>query len=251
MARKKTKRAEHKRAVIYARFSPRRRADECQSCEGQIEICRTYCNFHKLQIVGTYQDDNLSGATDDRPGLKSAIKKAAEQKAVLVVYSLSRLARNTRDTLEITEQLDKAGAGLASTKENFDTTGYMGRFILRLLAAMAEMEREQTSERTRDQMLTYQANGRRMSHLPPYGWRTDPDEPDRIVRDAYEQKVIKRVLALHKAGKGPRPIARQLEEEGYRPRQVEQRFKDRRVLTKGKRFYHTLIMSILDRANAR
>jgi hypothetical protein len=60
---------------------------------------------------------------DNRPGLSEALDDVCRQRAVLVVQSLSRLSRSVRDTLTISERLDKAGANLASLSESIDTTG--------------------------------------------------------------------------------------------------------------------------------
>jgi len=235
------------RAVLYARFSPRRNAADCESCERQLEICTNYCTFHGLEIISQHKDDNLSGkSAANRPGLQMAIHKAVKHQAVLVVYSLSRLARNTRETLEIADRLEHAKADLCSTSEKIDTTTYMGRFFFRLLAIIAEMEREQTSERTRDIMLQHQATGRRMSYLLPYGQRLDPDDPRRMIPDPDEQQVIKRILELKATGLSQRGICRQLADEGIQPRQVRKHFKGRTVLVKGK-WNHILIGSIIER----
>lgn len=211
----------HSRAVIYARFSPRRNADECESCNLQIEYCTNYCEFNKLEIVGTFRDDGISGAkAENRPGLQDAMSQAMRQRAVLVVYSLSRLARNTRETLEIAERLNHAKANLASIKEKIDTTTAMGKFFFTVMAAMAEMERKQIAERTSDAMLRHQANGRRMSYRPPYGMKTDPENRSRLTMHPYEQKVIERILEIYETGAGSRVICRILTEEKFKPRKV-------------------------------
>ncbi len=59
---------------------------------------------------------------DNRPGLVAALEAACRAKAVLVVYSLSRMSRSVTDTLAIVARLDKAGAGFVSLTESIDTT---------------------------------------------------------------------------------------------------------------------------------
>ncbi len=74
------------------------------------------------------------------------------------------------------------------------------------------------AERTSEAMLHHQSNGKLMSKEPPYGYMRDPADPQRVIASEYEQKVILRVAALHKAGNGLCAIARWLSENGYKNR---------------------------------
>ena len=109
-------------AVLYARFSPRPGAETCESVDKQLERCRAYCNGHAYDVVAQFSDKDLSGSrADNRPGLQRAIAAACRQRAVLCVYSLSRLARCTRDAIDLAERLNTAGADLAVIQENVNT----------------------------------------------------------------------------------------------------------------------------------
>ena len=202
-------------AILYARFSPRKNAEDCESVETQLDRARQYCGAAGMEIIGEYSDKGLSGArADNRPGLADALDHVCRVKACLVVYSLSRLARNTRDAIEIAERLNRAGADLASLHEKIDTTSAMGRFVFKLMSALAELEREQISERTSDAMLRHQENGRRMSDRTPYGWIRNPNNPALMVEDEHEQAVIQRIMSEHRAGVSMRQIGRDLESAG-------------------------------------
>jgi DNA invertase Pin-like site-specific DNA recombinase len=86
-------------------------------------------------------EEKVSGATRDRPQLTRLLDHIREQD-VLVVARLDRLARSTRDLLEIAELLRDAGAGLRSLGEPWaDTTSAAGRMVLTVFAGMAEFER--------------------------------------------------------------------------------------------------------------
>ena len=68
--------------------------EDCDSVEKQIERCRAYAAGHGYTVVAEHEDKDLSGGrADNRPGLQNAIAVACARQAVLVVYSLSRLAR--------------------------------------------------------------------------------------------------------------------------------------------------------------
>jgi DNA invertase Pin-like site-specific DNA recombinase len=90
-------------------------------------------------VLAAYSDKDLSGGrADNRPGLQEAIATACQRKAVLCVYSLSRLARCTKDAIELAERLNAAGADLAVIQENVNTRSPMGRFIFTLFSALAQ-----------------------------------------------------------------------------------------------------------------
>ena len=105
----------------------------------------------------------------NRPALHDALA-ATRRGDALVVYSLSRLARSTRDTLEIADALDRRGADLVSLSEKIDSTSAAGRMIFRLLAVLAEFERDVISERTSMAMRHMQATGRFIGGQAPFGF---------------------------------------------------------------------------------
>jgi site-specific DNA recombinase len=224
-------------AVLYARFSPRPNPEECDSAEKQLERCRANSLGHGYTVVAEHHDKDLSGArADNRPGLQNAIAAACKRKAVLVVYSLSRLARCTTDAIDLATSLSAAGADLAVIQENVNTRSPMGRFVFILFSALAELEREQVAERTSAAMLRHQAKGRRMTRPDrcPYGWRPDPSDPDRLIENADEQATIGRIREERRRGRGLREIARRLDLSGVRCR--------------GGRWSHTTVRSVLLRS---
>jgi site-specific DNA recombinase len=226
-------------AILYARFSPRPSPEECDSVEKQLERCRAYALGHDYTVVAEHHDKDLSGGrADNRPGLQKAIAAACRRRAVLVVYSLSRLARCTKDAIDLAERLSAAGADLAVIQESVNTRSPMGRFIFTLFSGLAQLEREQIADRTSSAMLKHQANGRRMTRLDrcPFGWRLDPADPERLVEDAEEQATIGRIRRLHRDGAGLREIGRCLDRAG--------------VSCRGGAWQHTTIAAILRRAGA-
>ena len=224
-------------AVIYARFSPRPNAEECDSVEKQIERCRAYCAGHGYQVVAERSDKDLSGGrADNRPGLQEAIALACQRKAILCVYSLSRLARCTRDAIDVAERLGATGADLAVIQESVNTRSPMGRFVFTLFSALAQLEREQIAERTSCAMLRHQAEGRRMTRADrcPYGWRPDPADATLLVEDAEEQAAIVRIRQERDRGQGLREIARRLDQAG--------------IDCRGRPWSHSAVRSVLQRA---
>lgn len=224
-----------KSAIIYTRFSPRRNADDCESCETQEEICRSYCKTYGWNIIAVEHDKALSGASAaNRPGLQKAVWLACKHRAILVVYAMSRLARNTKETIEIAEKLKQAKTDFASVSEKIDTTTAMGDAFYKIVAVLAELERKQTGERTSIAMRLYMQAGRRMGGKVPYGFAVDPEDPKRMIVDENEQKAIERIKQLRKYGHSWGVIADTLDDEGFRPRPHTTTFKGRTVQVKGK-----------------
>lgn len=90
--------------------------------------------------------DRLSGKNTDRPQLKEMMT-FVRQGDTVVVESISRFARNTKDLLELVEQLTAKGVEFVSKKEAIDTTTPTGKFMLTIFGAVAELEREYILQR--------------------------------------------------------------------------------------------------------
>ena len=102
--------------------------------------------------------DKLSGKNTDRPQLK-ALLQFCRRGDCIVVESLSRLARNTKDLLNVVDELSNKGVDFISLKESIDTTTPQGRFMLTVFAAMATLERECILERQAEGIAIAKQNG--------------------------------------------------------------------------------------------
>src|SRR5262245_5581297 len=93
-------------AIGYTRVSTRSQAEEGASLPAQEARIADWCRFHGYTLQAVYSDPGISGRKiENRPGLQAALGAVCQTGGVLAVYSLSRLARNTRETLEIGERL--------------------------------------------------------------------------------------------------------------------------------------------------
>ncbi|MDE6840821.1 MAG: recombinase family protein [Oscillospiraceae bacterium] len=102
--------------------------------------------------------DRMSGKSADRPELKK-LMEYVRQGDTVVVESISRFARNTRDLLELVERLTAKGAEFVSRKEAIDTTTPSGKFMLTIFGAVAELEREYILQRQQEGIAIAKANG--------------------------------------------------------------------------------------------
>ena len=103
----------------------------------------------KLLEVDRVYIDKMSGKDMERPFLQEMMNFVREGDSV-VVESISRFARNTKDLLELTEQLSNKHVQFISQKENIDTDTPAGKFMLTIFGAVAELEREYIRQRQRE-----------------------------------------------------------------------------------------------------
>ena len=158
-------------AFAYVRVSTEEQAIGGVSLDAQRASAKKYCELHGLTLDHIYADEGISGKrADNRPGLQDAIRAASAVHGVLVVHSLSRLARSTRDAIDIADHLAKAGADLVSISEKIDTTNGMGRFFFTTIAALAQLERDLISERTAAAMAHKRSRRERVSGKIPLGY---------------------------------------------------------------------------------
>lgn len=203
-------------AIGYLRVSTESQAHEGVSLDAQHAKIASWCDLNGYILVAVHVDAGLSGKSAmNRPGLQAALE-ACDKGTALVVYSLSRLARSTKDTLAISERLDQVGADLVSLSEKIDTTTAAGKMVFRMLAVLAEFERDQVAERTRFALQHKKAQGERVGAVP-YGFFLAGDGIT-LVADAAEQTVMEQARVLHAAGLSLRRIATELTHRGYHSR---------------------------------
>lgn len=104
-------------------------------------------------------EEKESGKRKDRPRLEEMLKLLRKDDTV-VVYKLDRISRSTKHLIELMEEFEAKGVHFVSLQDNIDTTTAMGRFFFRMLASIAELERDIISERTRDGLTAARARGR-------------------------------------------------------------------------------------------
>ena len=205
-----------KTAIAYLRVSTADQATEGVSLEAQEAKIKAWCLLNDYTLAGVFVDAGISGkATANRPELHAALA-ACSKGGALVVYSLSRLARSTQDTLAIADQLQKKSVDLVSLSEKIDTTSASGKMVFRMLAVLSEFERDQIAERTSSAMQHKKSKGERVGAVP-YGSSLAADGVQ-LVADETEQKIIRVVVELRRDGLAMRAIATKLTARGYKPR---------------------------------
>ena len=130
----------------YARVST-----EAQNLNRQLDALEKYG-------VDKIYNEKMTGTKRDRPELEKMLERMTEGDTV-VIESLSRLGRSTKDLIELVELFEKRGVHLVSLKEQIDTTTSTGKLLFTLMSAIAQFERDTIADRTREGLKAARARG--------------------------------------------------------------------------------------------
>jgi DNA invertase Pin-like site-specific DNA recombinase len=151
-----------KRAALYLRVSTLDQNPETQGIE-----VRQFAKQRGYEIVEEYVDHGISGAKVRRPALDRLLKDANRRRFdAVLVWSCDRLARSTKHFLQVLDELSELGIQFLSQREAIDTEGALGRAILVIISAVAELEKNLIVERVRAGMRRAQLEGRRIGRTP-------------------------------------------------------------------------------------
>ena len=153
--------------------------------------------------------DKASGKNTDRAAFKEmmAFVRAGD---TVVVESISRIARNTRDLLSIVSELTEKGVEFVSLKENIDTTTPQGRFMLTVFGALAGLERENILERQREGIEIAKSEGKYKGRKP-----IDYDESQmKALCKKWRAGEITATAAMKALGLKPNTFYRRVKEMG-------------------------------------
>jgi DNA invertase Pin-like site-specific DNA recombinase len=150
-----------KRAAIYTRIST---GD--QHAETQLYDLREMAKQRRFEIVHEYTD-TISGAKSKRPGLDQLLAGARRHRFdVVLVAAFDRVARNVRHFLEVLDELSHLNIEFVSLRENIDTGGPLGRAMVVIVGAIAELEKSLIVERVKAGMRRAKLEGRRIGRAP-------------------------------------------------------------------------------------
>lgn len=166
-----------KDVVVYARVSSDDQ-QERETIENQIEFAQKYGELHKLNIVGWYKDDGVTGTIglEQREDGKQLLEdaKSGRFKTVLI-YNMKRLGRKARVTLDAIYQLEEHGVKIKSMTEPFDTGDPMGRFIITVLAGQAEFDRDTLLDTLWHGANRHARLGKWLGGIVPFGYRVNEE----------------------------------------------------------------------------
>lgn len=169
----------------YARVST-----EAQNLDRQLDALEKYG-------VDMIYNEKTSGTKKNRPELTKLLDRITEGDTV-VVESLSRLGRSTKDLIELTETFQSKGVNLVSLKESIDTNSPTGKLLFTLMSAIAQFERNVIADRTREGLKAARARGRTGGRP-----RADPEQVKKAVKlyktEQYSIKEIEELTGIKKS----------------------------------------------------
>ena len=179
-----------KTAALYMRVS-----SVDQHPETQLHDLRAMAQQRGLEIVAEYTD-RISGVKARRPGLDELLRDGRRGRfQVVLVWASDRIARSVRHFLEVLDELNHLNIEFISFRENLDTGGPLGRAVVIIIGAIAELERNLIIERVRAGMRRARLEGRHIGRHPL------PIDRDGVLRDRDRGHSLSQIAKAHRASR--------------------------------------------------
>jgi site-specific DNA recombinase len=175
--------------AIYIRVSTDEQANEGFSIEAQKRRLLAYAESQDWTVTDIFIDDGYSAKDTNRPELQRFLFMV-DQFNILLVYKLDRLTRSAADCDRLLKLLDQNSVSFQSASESFETRTATGRLFIRIIADLAQWERENIAERVRFAMEQMVHEGKRPGARLPFGYSKDGtiiEEEAEIIRDIRRQ----------------------------------------------------------------
>ena len=197
------------KTIIYLRISTVFQHQNGHSLENQLHKLKQYCDLNNLDDITVIREIKSGKDINGRVGFQKMMElvKSKEYNNV-VVYSLSRFGRNTVDILKSIEVMNKYNCSFHSLSENINTTTSSGKFFLTVLSGLAQLEREQISERVSDVLKYKKENGERVGQIA-FGYCYD-ESINKVVKDKSESFTINLIKRMRNKGYSFQSIANEL-----------------------------------------
>ncbi len=235
---------------LYARVSTDLQAEvKNGSLDTQIDQLQKYVELknttppeEEWKAVAIYREEGKSGKNVDRPEYKRMIQDIKQGKIDAVLCTKSdRVSRSLIDFCHFHEFLEQHKVKLISLHENWDTSIAEGRYLLKQSLALAEFERERTSERTKEKML-WRAEKGLHNGGQVLGYDNDPDDKGVPKPNEAERELVLLIFRTYVKEQSFRATAQVINKKGYRTKSYVSR---RDKVHSGKKFNNTHIMRIL------
>ena len=203
------------RVGIYIRVSTDEQAKEGYSIDAQKKLLNAWAVVKGATEITEYIDEGKSAKNLRRPAIQRMMQDCKDRKLdVVIVWKLDRLARNLRDQITLVEDVFRAnGIDFVSSTESFDTSTSSGRLVMNMLGAVAQNERENTSDRVKMVMTEMSRTGRHMAGKPLYGFSVDSEH--NYVINEKEADAVRMMFRMRAAGEGYGHIIKALCDAGH------------------------------------
>ena len=195
---------------LYPRVSTEDQSRFGHSLDEQKERMLKLCDYKNYEVYKVYEDAGISAKDMNRPAFQEMIQDIKDGKInKIIVHKLDRLTRSIKDLEEICTFLDQNNCSLESISEDINTSSANGKFFIRMLTILAQLEIERTSERTKFGMIGAVKKGHFVGRTP-IGY----DKVDKkLVINDIESEVIRRIFDLYIKGMAANAITKLLNEE--------------------------------------
>lgn len=216
-----------KRVALYTRVSTEDQAKVGFSLPAQLGRLRAFCRAQGWVAADEYVEDGASGRDVNRPAYRRMMAERDRWDAILVL-KMDRIHRNSRNFMQMMDDLRRWGKDFVSATESLDTSTATGRFVADMLQRIAQLESEQTGERVYMGMREAAEQGRFLGMSSPYGFRYDPTARNLVVVPE-EAEVVREIHRLyHKKGVSMQGVADALNARGV-PTKLGKRWSKRQV----------------------
>lgn len=195
---------------LYPRVSTEDQFRNGHSLGEQKERMLKLCDYKDYEVYKVYEDAGISAKDMNRPAFQEMIQDIKDGKInKIIVYKLDRLTRSIKDLEEICTFLEENNCSLESMCEDINTSTANGKFFIRMLTILAQLEIEKTSERTKFGMIGAVKKGHFVGRAP-IGY----DKQDKkLVINNIESEVIRRIFDYYIKGMAANAITKLLNEE--------------------------------------
>ncbi len=221
------------RCAIYTRKSNEDGLEQkFNSLDAQRVACEKYIKSREgwVALAKRYDYGGYSGKNLERPAIKELFEdvKGGEVDCV-VVYTLDRLSRETKDSIEVTSFFRRHRVNFVAVTQIFDNNTPMGKFVQTVLSGAAQLEREMIVERVKNKIATSKEQGLWMGGTLPLGY--DVKDKELIINEK-EAKTVKHIFDRYMELKSMAELARELNSQGYRTKSdIFKKATVRRIIT--------------------
>lgn len=200
-----------KNAGIYCRVSTEDQAREGYSLPEQQEKLKDLCKFRDYNIYNIYEDAGISAKDmDHRPSFQKMLEDVKNGHInVIVAYKLDRLTRSVRDLEVLISELEKYDCSLECAMDDINTSTANGRFFVRMLTVLSQLEIERVSERTKFGMVGAIKDG----HIPVRKTLGFMRDNKKLIINPAESEIVERIFELYLKGKSYQAISNIFNEE--------------------------------------